>query len=251
MTGLREQIGQLLVGFFQEPPLAFKYLRESVSMSEEIFKEVFKLRVLHMTPWVRNFPRWMGQVYANCPVVEARRFMIDNIVDEDMVDKRAGDSHIGLHRRLANAIGLSDEDLVNYEKNPIPAVSLVINSMYNITRNKSWQEGLIAIGIAEMTTVSPQSIDKKFTKGEGWEDLSLKVSEKLGLSEHDTAFLWVHHQADVGHGGAHLKVLETFTPESEVEKVIDAARTGLSWWRTMMDGIGGEMEKVIKARAKA
>jgi pyrroloquinoline-quinone synthase len=245
MAELGTQIGHLLGEFFENPPIAFKLVRESVDMSDEVFKEVFKLRMLHQTPWVRNFPRWVGQVYANCPVVEARRFMLENMVDEDMVDKRAGDSHVGLHRRLANAVGLTNEELDAYEKNPISTVSLVMNSMYNATRTRSWQEGIITIGISEMTTINPQSINKKFAKAEGWVDLSLKVTEKLGLSKHDTEFLWVHHKADVGHGGGHLTVIETYTPESEVERVVDAARMGLLWWSALMDGIGREMEKVI------
>jgi len=245
-TRVGEGLVQLVSEFFADPPLMFKILRSQLQNPSKAKKEVMETMFLHLTPWIRNFPRWLGLIYGNCPEEKVRRLLLDNMVDEDTIDKRAGDSHPGLHRRLWKALGRDPKELDEYEKHPIPEISLVINSEYHAARHWPWLDALACVGISEMTTINPQSVDKRFKSEPGMVSTMSALLEQLFHIPHaDAAFAWVHESADIGHAGGHLRVLEEYTPPDQENRVIQAARTGLTWLRVYTEAVGREMEKAL------
>jgi pyrroloquinoline quinone (PQQ) biosynthesis protein C len=168
------------------------------------------------------------------------------MVDEDTIDKRAGDSHPELHKRLWKALGRDLKELDEYEKHSIPEISLVINGEYRAARDWPWREALACVGISEMTTINPQSVDKRFKSEPGMvSTMSALLEQVFHIPHEDTAFAWVHESADIGHAGGHLKVLEEYTPPDQENRVIQAARTGLTWLRVYTEAVGREMEKAL------
>jgi len=246
---LEEALAKIAEDFLADPPLRFKIMRSLAEQppAPEKIRELMKLNMLHSTAWVRNFPRWMGFIYGNCPIPIVRRHLLDNMVDEDSIDKRAGDCHVGLHRRLCLALGLTDEELDGYEKQPIlPEVKMMIHAIYELVRTRSWQEGVAAIGISEMTTISPSKIKKELQPQKGFVQLATEALTQLGLSREDLAFLWVHEAADVGHARTTLIMLEKNSPTVEIrERVIEAARTGIEFYRAYHDAVGRELQRLL------
>jgi pyrroloquinoline quinone (PQQ) biosynthesis protein C len=243
-TRLGETIAEFIAEFYSNPPAKIRVLQELYRDPSKANRQVLEAWLLNNTPWIRNFPRWLGLVYGNCPETKVRQFLLDDMVDEDMIDKRAGDSHPGLHRRVWKALGNDLNVLDEYEKAPLPEISLVINSEYDAARHWPWLEGLICVGISEMTTVNPNSFDKRFKKETGMTTMMSSLMQQF-VSYEDAAFAWVHESADIGHAGGHLRVIEEFTPRSQEDKVLQAARTGLKWRRLLDDVLGREMEKAL------
>jgi pyrroloquinoline quinone (PQQ) biosynthesis protein C len=221
---------------YAKPPRSLTIMKELVEDPSQVHKEILIAKYLHMTPWIRNFPRWLGLIYGNCPENKVRRILLDDMVDEDMVDKRAGDSHPGLHMRLWKALGRDLQELDDYEKDPIPEASLVNSSEYEAARHWPWLEGLAAVGISEIFALNPNQ------PGKGWNNTMSAMVQQY-VSYDDAAFAWVHESADIGHAGGHVRALEEFTPPDQEEKVIRAARTGMKWFWTLAEAVGREMDK--------
>lgn len=252
--------------FWDNPPTSHRILYRWQEIPEEKLRGVMQILVKQQRPWVVGFPRWLGNIYGNCPVVEVRRLLLEDMMDEDFEDKLGRDGHVGLQRRLALALGLTDQDL---DEGPfIPEVLAVCNSMENISKTRPWLEALACVMGAELITLGrvPKIYDdmEEYDSGRGGvAGPQIEIYKALGLSKDDIAFYWTHDTSRLseyeGRGstdkmaGTEVKhvsyVIRTLTEyaktEEEQKKVVDMVRLSHRLYWLRWDGVGRAMQQYL------
>lgn len=90
-----------------------------------------------------HFPRWFGSVVANCPILEARRYMIENMYVEEVNDATIDNGHYESLLDFGVALGLDREDLRHYKGSVYTRLCLAYWD--RATRSWPWLEGFAAV----------------------------------------------------------------------------------------------------------
>ncbi len=112
--------------------------------------EDLRQRIKLFMVFSRRFPQWLANVHARCPEPEVRQRLVRNMYDEEVFDKDLGNYHVGQQIAEAKLMGLTDADLERPE-DVTPTMFACVNAWDNITRNRTWQEGLAALACLELT----------------------------------------------------------------------------------------------------
>jgi pyrroloquinoline-quinone synthase len=170
--------------------------------------------------FVKDFPRMVSAVHSNTPDITAREPMLHNLMDEEL----GAENHPALWMRFANALGASREHVDRTQ--PLPTTVSLVNTMMDICRNKTFQEGLACLYAyeAQVPEVSRVKIEglKKF----------------YGLDDPEAVkFFSVHQEADVYHSRSEMDLIARTTPEELSGSVRKAASdTAGALWR-FLDGV--------------
>jgi pyrroloquinoline-quinone synthase len=91
----------------------------------------------------RNIHRFFGVRYQKCPIPELRRLLLENMVEEEGEDLFGGKypSHRELWIRFAEGIGVSRDDILNYE--PLPGIRAALEMYVSLVQQSHWA---VAIG---------------------------------------------------------------------------------------------------------
>jgi pyrroloquinoline-quinone synthase len=170
--------------------------------------------------FIRDFPRMVSAVHSNTPDISMRQELLTNLMDEE----NGTENHPALWARFANALGATDEAL--QEVTPLPSTKALVETMMDICRNRSFQEGM-----ATLYTYEAQIPEVSRVKREGLERF-------YGIGSADaTKFFSVHQEADVFHSRAEREMIEGSTPPDLVLPVQEAsARTAEALWE-FLDGV--------------
>lgn len=170
--------------------------------------------------FIRDFPRMVSAVHSNTPDISVRQELLMNLMDEE----NGTENHPALWARFANALGATDEEL--QAATPLPSTIALVETMMDICRNRSFQEGLAAL-----YTYEAQIPEVSRVKREG-------LRRFHGISSaHATKFFSVHQEADVFHSRAEREMIERSTPPDLVLPVQEAsARTAEALWE-FLDGV--------------
>lgn len=170
--------------------------------------------------FIRDFPRMVSAVHSNTPDISMRQELLMNLMDEES----GTENHPALWARFANALGVTDAQLE--AATPLPSTIALVETMMDICRNRSFQEGLAAL-----YTYEAQIPEVSRVKREGLKDY-------YGISSVDaTKFFSIHQEADVFHSRAERKIIEKTTPPELVLQVQEAsARTAGALWE-FLDGV--------------
>ncbi|HEU4388045.1 MAG TPA: iron-containing redox enzyme family protein [Blastocatellia bacterium] len=145
---------------------------------------------------VKQFPRFISAIHANCPYADGQQLLVENLWEEHGGgDPRAG--HYTLIRRLARSLGATAEEID--QTKALPETGAYIDHCLAITRVGTFVEGLAAVGIG-----IEYFIPKFFGA------LAEAFQQRYGLSASDVAFLLVHVRADAEHARRSLDVLERY-----------------------------------------
>jgi pyrroloquinoline quinone (PQQ) biosynthesis protein C len=177
----------------------------------------------------RHFPRWLANVIANCPILEVRQQLIRNIWDEDVQDSQFGDYHYAFLLRFGRAVGLKDEEIHNAE--PFPTTFAAITSWDQITRTRSWVEGLAMVGGLEL--INTEQIRQRIQLPR------VKIAyAKLGLKPEDYLFNALHEVKDEEHGDTNLSMVARFAETGETKELCKiAARDAAMLFSMLLEGI--------------
>ena len=138
--------------------------------------------------------------------------------DELSFDERGGADHQTLQIKEANALGLTREDVVNYDLPPL--VATCFHAWLHIAATFPWLGVLTAFHALERRN------SDKLVPGGGisrrWRD---KLVNEAGVPREKLASTNVHVQADVDHADAIWQAITPFiTDESAVRTAIDGAK---------------------------
>jgi pyrroloquinoline-quinone synthase len=166
--------------------------------------------------------RWLGALYAKCPIKSVRREIFNNLLEEELGHFSGTDAHFDLARRVGEAAGATREEMENVTLLPATArlIELGEHMFYEET---DW---VAAFGTA---------FGFEYQSPMAFGPIAEALKASYGMSDHDVEFFSVHVTADEDHTGAIVKVIEKYASGSDThEKVKQAAWTYGDYYHGMM-----------------
>ena len=175
---------------------------------------------------VREFPRAVSALHANCPYADERILLAESLYEEETGRISGCDlPHPELFIRFGEAVGLTRADLVEGE--PLPSTASLIHWFELSTRQGSFLEGAAAITLAAEGQVPG-----------AFGPFARALEKHYGLSREQVAFWDVHEIADREHSDVGDHIVFRFADSLELqERVRRAVRTSLDHWWQFFDGI--------------
>ncbi len=175
----------------------------------ELSREILQRYAAQYYNQVQSFPRFISRVHTNCPEIEARKVLLDNLVDEEI----HGTDHPALWMQFANGMGASREAVLN--DMPLPETTAMVNTFYDLAQ-RDWRDGLCALYAYEcqVPEVSASKIDglKKF----------------YGVNDERTLEFFTAHQAyDVEHSRQVAGLIEKYVEPVRAEAATREAAIAL------------------------
>ena len=175
---------------------------------------------------VREFPRAVSAMHANCPFPEERMKLAENVYEEE-TGRISGcnQPHPELFIRFGEAVGLERAEMT--EGQPLPATRALIDWFELSTKQRSFIEAAAAINLAAEGQVPG-----------AFGPMARRLEAHYGLSKQAVAFWDVHEMADADHSdvGDHI-VVRHATDAALQARVRDALQHSLDAWWHFFDGI--------------
>jgi pyrroloquinoline-quinone synthase len=172
-------------------------------------REAIKLWALQAMLVVEQFTRFISGIHANCPYRDAQQLLAENLWEEHGRGSVPRD-HFSLVQRLAERLGASEDDI--RLRTPLPETQAYIEHCLEVTRNRSFIEGLTAIGLgieADIPVffgVMAECLQKTF-----------------GLTPEDLEFLLVHVGEDEDHARRSMEMIDKYALSGEDKERAKAA----------------------------
>ena len=175
---------------------------------------------------MREFPRAVSAMHANCPFPEERMELAENIYEEE-TGRISGcnQPHPELFIRFGEAVGLERSEMT--EGQPLPATRALIDWFELSTKQRSFIEAAAAINLAAEGQVPG-----------AFGPMARRLEAHYGLSKQAVEFWDVHEMADADHSdvGDHI-VVRHATDAAMQARVRDALQHSLDAWWQFFDGI--------------
>jgi pyrroloquinoline-quinone synthase len=175
---------------------------------------------------VREFPRGVSAMHANCPFPEVRIELAESLYEEE-TGRISGcnQPYPEVFIRFGEAVGLSRAEMVEGE--PLPATRALIDWFELSTKQRSFIEAAAAMNLAAEGQV-PGTFGP----------MACRLQENYGLSREAVEFWDVHEMADAEHSqvGDHI-VIRHATDAATQARVRDALQHSLDAWWQFFDGI--------------
>lgn len=139
----REQIlGVVGDVWWAQPCAIFEFLGSHLSI------EGARVFALEHCVFANHFPRWFGSILANCPELDARQYMIENMSVEEVHDPTVAVGHYDSMVRFAVALGLDEAEVRSYQGHIHTRMALAY--WENVSRTRPWLEAFAAVAGLEI-----------------------------------------------------------------------------------------------------
>jgi pyrroloquinoline-quinone synthase len=166
--------------------------------------------------------RWLGYLYAKCPVMAVRREVFNNLMEEELGAYSGTEGHFHLAARLAVAAGADPRTLDTVPLLPDTAAIIRLGEQM-FYENPNW---IVAFGTA---------FGFEYQSPAAFGALAEALKKSYGMSEHDVTFFSVHVTADEDHTGGIVRVLDAHaTSDADRRAVRDAALTYAEYYHRML-----------------
>lgn len=187
----------------------------------ELSQDILKRYAAQYYHQVQSFPRFVSRVHTNCDTIEARKVLLENLVDEEI----HGTDHPALWMQFAEGMGAT-KDEVNNEV-ALMETDVMVNKFYELAQ-RDWRDGLCALYAYESQVpgVSASKIDglKKF----------------YGINDDRTLEFFTAHQAyDVEHANQVAGLIERYVEPERAERATREAADALWGFLDGMCRVGG------------
>jgi pyrroloquinoline quinone (PQQ) biosynthesis protein C len=216
---IRDLVGET---YWKSPPAIVAFSREYLSREGAL---VFSLEHCQLTD---RFPRWLGNIIANCPYIDVRANMIENLYVEEVKDPTIELGHNESMWQFAIALGATQDQILQYE--PLITTTMALQYFDNVSRTKTWLEAFAAIGVLELLTnaaIAARYGQMPLNSPKTWAGLGLT---KRDMSHWSAAESADHGAGDtgVGHGEEALALLAKYArTEEEQEAAAKALREAI------------------------
>src|SRR5262245_59775925 len=175
---------------------------------------------------VREFPRGISAMHANCPFPKERIALAESIYEEE-TGRISGCNlpHPEVFIRFGEALGLSRGQMVDGQ--PLPATRALIDWFELVTKQRSFIEAAAAMNLAAEGQVPG-----------AFGPMARRLQEKYGLSREAVEFWDLHEHADAEHSevGDNI-VVHHATDAATQARVREAMQHSLDAWWQFFDGI--------------
>lgn len=151
--------------------------------------------------------RWLGFLYAKCPIMSVRREIFNNLLEEELGSFSGTDAHFHLAARVAVAAGADRASLDTVTLLPATAdlIRLGERMFYD---NPDWIVGFgTAFGFEYQSPMTFGLLAKALKKA-------------YGMNDDEVAFFEVHVTADEDHTGSIVRMLNQYATNDAVRAAI-------------------------------
>lgn len=227
---IRTIVGEI---YWASPPANILFQREYMSRDGAL---IFALEHCQFTD---QFPRWFGNIIGNCPVLEVRAYMIENMFVEEVKDPTMDIGHNESMWAFAKALGADEEQIRGHV--PLIVTTMALRYFDDVSRTKPWLEAFAAIALLEMLTNA--ALAAKYGQIPG---NSSKPWAKLGLDGRANSHWSAAEHADhgvgdngPGHGEEALEILARHAlTEQDQDRAAAAMRESILVMKYQYDQIG-------------
>jgi pyrroloquinoline quinone (PQQ) biosynthesis protein C len=173
-----------------------------------------------------HFPRWLANVLGNCPILEVRKYLIENLYVEEVEDPTIISGHHESLVDFAGALGLDRDYVMNYQGAPLTKIRA--EYFEHISRSRPWDVGFAAVCSGEMTRGT-----KMYARVGERAKTTRAMWAPLDLKEKDLAHWDAAEEADCGeggHGDMPYELLKKFVTSQERQ---DACLAAMGEWQAM------------------
>ena len=166
--------------------------------------------------------RWLGYLYAKCPVMEVRREIFNNLMEEEVGAFSGTDAHFHLAARVAVAAGADRKAMDSQPLLPATAALIKLGD-HMFYEERDWVAGFgTAFGFEYQSPMAFGAI------AEG-------LKKSYNMSEDDARFFSVHVTADEDHTGSIVRVLDKYATTEDVRaKIKESAFTYAEYYHGML-----------------
>lgn len=187
----------------------------------ELSREILQRYAAQYYSQVQSFPRFISRVHTNCPQIEARKVLLENLVDEEI----HGTDHPALWMQFANGMGASRQTVLNDA--PLPETTRMVDTFYDLAQ-RDWRDGLCALYAYEC-----QVPEVSASKVEG-------LKKFYGIDDECTLEFFTAHQAyDVEHSRQVAGLIEKYVDPERAEVATREAAIALWGFLDGMCRVGG------------
>lgn len=192
--------------------------------SGEMSRAGVRAWVLQAAIVVRQFPRFISAIHANCPHRDAQRLLADNIWEEHGRGVSERD-HYNLIKEMAFSLGATGEEVDR--ATPLAETSDYIDHCLRIARDENFIVGMVAIGIG-IEYYMPVFFGA----------LSDALCSHYGLSRSDVEYLLIHVGEDEDHARRSIEIVGKYADGREVkERACQALRETIRLKRQFSEAI--------------
>ncbi len=167
----------------------------------------------------------IGPLYVNCEDAAVRAHILENLLEEETGQISKSAPHPELYIRLGAALGSSRETMQHIR--PLPETVALRTWWIWVVAHRPFVEGLAAVSVAGEAQVP----------GAG-DEFSRILEKDYGLTHEETAFWWVHEEADKDHGGGAVELVSKLAQtDEEQQRVRDAVDHTLELLWRFFDGL--------------
>jgi pyrroloquinoline-quinone synthase len=189
-------------------------------------REQLRLFAVQFFLQVREFPRGISAMHANCPFPKERIALAESIYEEE-TGRISGCNrpHPEVFIRFGEAIGLSRAEMVDGQ--PLPATRALIDWFELSTKQRSFIEAAAAMNLAAEGQV-PGAFGL----------MARRLQENYGLSREAVEFWDLHEAADAEHSEVGDNIVVRHATDAVTQaRVRDALQHSLDAWWQFFDGI--------------
>lgn len=158
---------------------------------------------------VKSFPRFISRVHTGCEKIEARKVLLENLVDEEI----HGTDHPALWMQFAEGLGVKPE--VVLQEKAIPETESMVNQFYTLAE-RDWRDGLCALYAYEYQV--PEVSASKIAGLKQFYDIN--DAETL-------EFFTAHQSYDVVHAKQVADLIERYADPKRAERATYEAASAL------------------------
>ncbi|HXJ37271.1 MAG TPA: iron-containing redox enzyme family protein [Candidatus Eisenbacteria bacterium] len=193
-------------------------------------RERLKVFAVQFFLQVREFPRAVSAMHANCPFPEERIELAESIYEEETGRiSGANRPHPEIFIRFGEAVGVSRIEMV--EGRPLPATRALIDWFELSSKQRSFIEAAAAMNLAAEGQVPG-----------AFGPMARRLQQHYGLSREAVEFWDLHEVADAEHSqvGDNIVVRHATDAATQV-RVRDALQHSLDAWWHFFDGMQAAM----------
>jgi pyrroloquinoline-quinone synthase len=175
---------------------------------------------------VREFPRAVSAMHANCPFPAERIELAESIYEEE-TGRISGCNapHPEVFLRFGEAVGLARAEMI--DGRPLPATRALIDWFELSTKQRSFIEAAAAINLAAEGQVVG-----------AFGPMARRLQENYGLSRDAVEFWDLHELADAEHSKVGDNIVVRHATDAATQaRVFDALQHSLEAWWLFFDGI--------------
>lgn len=229
-----KEFGNAVLDTIQE----LRYAKPSIYdefRSKHLNREGARVYALEHCVFAANFPRWLANIAGNCPHLEVRKYLIENMYVEEVHDPTITIGHYESLVDFTVALGVDRQFIYGYTGAQITKMRIVYCDW--VSRKLPWLEAFAAIAgneIARGKEMIKRIGERARTSREQWAVLKLSDAE---LSHWDAAE--VADSEEGGHGDVPLDILKKYADtEEKQEACLRAIRERQLTNRIWFDQIG-------------